>query len=221
MLANSIIILIFGLFTVIGFKKGVIKQVVLLLGLVIVLVVSFYLKNPVATFLYKNLPFFKFGGAFQGVTILNILLYEIIAFFLVFSVVYLILRVLLVISGIIEKLLRATIILGFFSRLAGGVVGFFESYIIIFIVLFFFSTPFINVTGINQSKLANKMLDETPVMSDAIKDTRKVINEVYELSKEYKNDSENFNKEAIELFLKYDIISQENVDLLKEKGKLN
>ena len=58
-------------------------------------------------------------------------------------------------------------------------------------------------------------------MSETIKDTRNVISEVYNLSKEYKEDKDTFNNEAIELFIKYDIITRENVDLLKKKGKLD
>ena len=76
------------------------------------------------------------------------------------------------------------------------------------------------ITGIDESILANKILDNTPVMSEAVEDTRVVIDEIYKLSETYKDDSKNFNKEAIELFLKYDIITEENLNLLREKGKI-
>ena len=216
--AIIVIFLILGVMS--GFRRGFIKQTILLVGLVAVLVISFNLRIPVSTFLYKNLPFFNFNGIFKGVTILNILLYELIAFFVVFSVLYLIFRIILKISGLIESLLRLTIIFGFFSKILGGIVGFIESYVIVFIILFAFSQPFMKVSGIDESILANKILDNTPVMSNAVKDTRVVINEIYKLSETYKDDSKNFNKEAIELFLKYDIITEENLNLLREKGKI-
>ena len=216
--AIIVIFLILGVMS--GFRRGFIKQTILLVGLVAVLVISFNLRIPVSTFLYKNLPFFNFNGIFKGVTILNILLYELIAFFVVFSVLYLIFRIILKISGLIESLLRLTIIFGFFSKILGGIVGFIESYVIVFIILFAFSQPFMKVSGIDESILANKILDNTPVMSNAVKDTRVVINEIYNLSETYKDDSKNFNKEAIELFLKYDIITEENLNLLREKGKI-
>ena len=71
------------------------------------------------------------------------------------------------------------------------------------------------------SKVANFILDKTPLMSPVIEDTRIAIKEVYELSGKYKTDKQQFNKEAIKLFIKYDIISEENVEILREKGKLN
>lgn len=217
--AVIIIFLIVGILA--GFSRGFIKETVLLLGIVVILVLSFNLRVPVSTFFYKHLPFFSFGGVFKGVSVLNILLYEVIAFLIVFSILYLILRIILKITGVIEGILKATIILGFFSKIAGGIVGFIEGYIITFIILFIFSQPFIKVTGIEDSKLSDKILSNTPIMTNAVKNTSKVIDEIDELSKQYKTDSESFNNEAIELFLKYNIVTQENIDYLREKGKLD
>lgn len=86
-----------------GMSRGLIKQAVLLIGLVFCLVLAFSLRTPIATFMYEYLPFFKFGGLFSGVSIINILLYELIAFLIIFSLLYLVLRILLKITGIIEK----------------------------------------------------------------------------------------------------------------------
>lgn len=214
-----IVFLFVGAFS--GLRRGLIKQSVLLVGLVLTLVISFYLRVPVATFFYKNLPFFSFTGIFKGMSVLNILVYELIAFLIVFSVLYLALRIILKISGIIEKILKMTIILGFFSKIGGAIVGVIESYVIIFILLFIFKQPFININGMEGSTFADPILNSTPVMSDVIEDTRLVINEVYELAKDYnKKQPEEFNNEAIKLFIKYDIVTQENIDLLKEKGKI-
>lgn len=203
-----------------GMSRGLIKQAVLLIGLVVCLVFAFSLRTPIATFMYEYLPFFKFGGLFSGVSIINILLYELIAFLIIFSLLYLVLRILLKITGIIEKILDMTIILGFFSKIGGGIVGFIEAYILVFVFLFVCNQPFIRVTGLDSSKVGNFILDKTPVMSGAIEDTRKAINEVYTLTTKYKNDKNKLNQETIKLFIKYDIITEENVQKLREKGKL-
>lgn len=215
-----IIIFIFlGAFA--GLRRGLIKQTVLLVGLVLTLVISFYLRVPIATFFYKNLPFFNFTGIFKGMSVLNILVYELIAFLIVFSVLYLALRIILKITGIIEKILKMTIILGFFSKIGGAIVGAIESYVVIFILLFIFHQPFINISGMEESKLADPILNSTPIMSDIIEDTRLAINEIYELAKNYEDeDAKKFNEDAIKLFLKYNIVTQENINLLKEKGKI-
>ena len=216
--AVIITILIVGILG--GMSRGLIKQAVLLIGLVVCLIFAFSLRTPIATFMYEYLPFFKFGGLFSGVSIINILLYELIAFLIIFSLLYLILRILLKITGIIEKILDMTIILGFFSKIGGGIVGFIEAYILVFVFLFVCNQPFIRVTGLDSSKVGNFILDKTPVMSSAIEDTRKAINEVYTLTTKYKNDKNKLNQETIKLFIKYDIITEENVQKLREKGKL-
>lgn len=216
--ALIIIFLILGIMA--GLKRGFVKQVVLLIGLIAILVISYYLKNPVATFLYKHLPFFKFNGVIKGVTVINILLYELIAFLIVFSILYLILRIILKITGLIESLLKATIILGFISKILGGIVGLIEAYIIIFIVLFIATQPFINLSGVDDSIVAQKILDYTPVMSSAVSGTRKAIKEISDTADTYKTNKEEFNNKAIELFLKYNIVTEENINYLREKGKI-
>lgn len=216
--AVIITILIIGVLG--GMSRGLIKQTVFLVGLVVCIFFAFCLRAPIATFMYKYLPFFKFGGVFSGVSIINILLYEVLAFLILFSVFYLVLRVLLKITGIIEKILDITIILGFISKIGGGIVGFIEAYIIVFIFLFVCSQPFIEITGLDSSKVGNYILDNTPIMSSMIKDTRDAVNEMYTLTKKYQNDKNKLNEETIKLFVKYDIITEENVKSLRERGKI-
>ena len=66
----------------------------------------------------------------------------------------------------------------------------------------------------------NTILTKTPVMSASVKDTKKVVDEIYSLKETYKNNGKEFNEKAIELFIKYDIVSEENINYLREKGKL-
>lgn len=203
-----------------GLSRGLIKQSVLLVGLIVVLVLSFYIRIPVSTFFYKNLPFFNFDGIFKGMSVLNILIYELIAFLLVFSVLYIALRILIKISGIIEKILKATIILGFFSKIGGSIVGIIESYVIIFVVLFVFSQPVLKVSGMEDSKFTPLILNNTPVLSESVKDFRFVFDEIENIVNSYKEENVDFNEKTIEIFLKYNIVTQENIDILKEKGKI-
>ena len=81
--ALIIILLILGIMG--GMRRGLIKETVLLVGLIFIIVVAFCFRTPIATFMYKTLPFFEFSGKFQGVAILNILLYELIAFLIIKS----------------------------------------------------------------------------------------------------------------------------------------
>ena len=81
----DIVILIFLAFgALIGFKKGFTNQLVSLVGIFAIIILSYFLKNPVSVFLYNNLPFVNFGGIFKDITVINILVYEVIAFFVIF-----------------------------------------------------------------------------------------------------------------------------------------
>lgn len=219
-IVDAIIIICIILGAMGGLRRGLIKETVYLVGIILVLVVSFHLKDSLATLMYKYLPFFNFHGPLEGISSLNILVYELIAFLIVFSVIYLILRIILKLTGIIETILKCTIILGFISKICGAVLGAIEGYIIVFIVLFTLNQPFFNVTGMEESKLSNFILNKTPFMSEATEGIRDAVYEIDDLSDKYKNNKKIFNDEAIKLFIKYDIISEENVNLLKEKGKL-
>ena len=79
------IILLLILFIILGIKKGVIKELVSLVGIIIVFILSWSLKGIIGNFLCIILPFFKFTGIIEGMSSLNILLYQAIAFIIVFS----------------------------------------------------------------------------------------------------------------------------------------
>ena len=81
----DIVILILLLFGAIGgFKAGVIKKLADFLGMFIIVILAFYLKNDLSVIMYENLPFFSFGGFIKGIGAINILLYELIAFLIIF-----------------------------------------------------------------------------------------------------------------------------------------
>ena len=87
-LADVIVILIVLLFTFWGFKRGVIKTLVQLVGTCAVLVLAWVFKDSLANLLMKFLPFFDFGGIFTGITSMNIVIYELISFVVIYILLY-------------------------------------------------------------------------------------------------------------------------------------
>ena len=85
-IVDAIIILIILMGAVIGFKNGVIRQTVSLVGFLLVIILAFLLKNPLSLWMYEHLPFFNFWGILKGVTVINILLYEVIAFLILVAI---------------------------------------------------------------------------------------------------------------------------------------
>lgn len=207
---------------ILGFKRGFVKQTTKFIGFILILVIAFLLKNSVAFFMYEKLPLFNFFGLLKGLTILNILIYEVIAFLLVLAFLILLLKILTFISGIIEKILNFTIVLGIPSKILGLVVGLIEGYIITFLILCILSLPVINVKFITESNLGNKILYNSPILSDAIDDTLNTFDEIYLLKDKYENieDNDEFDREALDIFLKHKIVTVKSIEKLITSGKL-
>ena len=220
----DLIIIIFILFgAVLGFKRGFTKSLVSALGFIATVVLAFLLKNPVSVMLYENLPFFKFGGILKGVTVLNIALYEILAFIIVLAILSIALKVLLFATSIFEKLLTATIILGIPSKIAGAIVGVIEFFVITFVVLYALSLPVFNLDILNGSRFKDRILNNTPILSGFVDNSMKVVEEFTSIKDKYNDNNSNaeqFNKEVLDLFLKYDVVKVESIDKLVEKDKL-
>lgn len=215
------IILLILLWGVIGFKRGFIRQTTMFIGLILIIFLAAILKNNVAIFMYEKLPFFNFGGIFKGVTVLNILIYEMIAFFVVLAVLFVLLRIFTFFSFMIEKILDLTIILGIPSKILGFFVGLLEGYIIVFIILMVLSLPIFNIDIVRESKYAPRIIKESPVLSKYTQDMTKVFTEIYSLKDKYQElSTEEFNRETLDILLKYDIITVNSVEKLLTSGKL-
>jgi uncharacterized membrane protein required for colicin V production len=220
---DAVIILALLLGAVLGFKRGIIKSAVMFIGAILVIVLAFLLKNPVSIFLYNNLPFFKLGGIFEGVSVINILIYEAIAFLITFAILMIILRILIMISSGIEKLLDMTIVLGIPSKILGAVFGLLEAFLFVFIGLYAMFQFNLFSTITNDSLYAKKIVGSTPVLSNAVSDAFDSFREIYDLQTKYATkdkNSEAYNKEALEILLKNDVITPEATKKLVEKGKI-
>lgn len=217
------IILFILLGAIVGFKRGFTKQLVCSIGFIMILILSFILKNPISIFFYEHLPFFKFSGIIKGVTVLNIILYEAVAFFIVFSVLSIIYKVVILASSIFEKILKYTIILGLPSKLLGMILGIIQYLIFVFVILYVLSLSSFNNEEINNSKYKNKILNNTPIISKFTSDTMKVIDEFSSLKEKYKTEKKpkKFNQETLDLFLKYKIVKIDSIDYLIENNKID
>lgn len=216
-----IIAILFG--AVIGFKRGFTKSLVSAVGVLAIVILAFLFKNPVSTILYEHLPFFQFGGIIKGVTVLNIALYELLAFVIVLAVLAVALKILTLATSIFEKILTFTIILGIPSKILGAIIGALEWFVLVFISLYILNMPMINVKELSSSTLVPKILNNTPILSGVIDDTNKVIAEFATIKDKY-NDKEvntnEFNKETLDLFLKYNVVTVNSVDKLVNDEKL-
>ena len=206
----------------VGWHRGVIKEAASAVGIVVVSILSFILKNPLSIVFYENLPFFKFGGIFKGVTVLNIALYELVAFLVVFSILMILWKVVLLITSLVQKIIDATIILGFPSKILGFVIGIVENYLICFIVIYILVLPIFSVREVVESDYANFILNDTPIVSGIVDSNSEFVDEFVSLKDKYDNtdSASKFNYDTLDLFLKYDIIDIKSARRLRDKNKL-
>lgn len=220
---DIVIVLILIMFGIVGFKKGAIKEAVSLVGIILVFIIAWSVKGYVGNFLCKYLPFINFTGNLEGVVTLNILLYQLIGFFVAYSVLFSIYTIILKLSGIFQKLVNMTIILLLPSKLIGFVIAFVEGYIITFVVLLTLMIPLKNSTIFTESKLANKIIYETPVISNSTSSISNSINEIYDLGDKLSNkeiSTNDANIKTLDIMLKYKVVSPKTVEQLVVLDKL-
>ena len=184
---DVIIIALLILGGVAGFKAGVIKKLTDFIGMFVVIILAFYLKNYISVIMYENLPFFNFFGLINGIDALNILLYEVIAFLVIFIALLFVLKVVLMLTGLVEKILKATVILSIPSKLLGIVVGVIEMYVYLFLILVIVSLPIFDSSFLKDSKMNNFILNNTPVLSGVSEKIIDIYGDVYNIIDNRKN----------------------------------
>lgn len=219
---DIIIICIFVISAYRGFKYGLVRSAVSLIGSLLVFVGAYFLKNPLSVIMYENLPFKAFGGIFSGISSINIILYEAISYIICLILLFIILKVLIKVTGIVDKLINATIIFALPSKLIGLILKCLESYIYLFIILFVcFAIPNL-IPTFKDSNAATFIVSKTPILSKTTNNVYNSIMEIYDICIRYEGveDKKNGDKEALETLLKYNVISTESVKKLDTLGKL-
>ena len=206
-----------------GCKKGFIKQVVSTVGLIVAVVLAFLLKNNLSIILYEKCPFFTVG-LLKNYSSLNILLYELIAFFIIFILLSIVLKIIIKLSGKVEDIFEEATIFKIPLKILGGVLGALESYVAIFIILLVFSLPILSVKFRHytyKSKLANQILNNTFLISNLAEPLVNTINSVGKLEIQSNVGKKEFNCKTIEVFKKNNIISEESIKYLEKNKKID
>lgn len=205
-----------------GFKAGVIKKLTDFIGMFVVIILAFYLKNYISVIMYENLPFFNFFGLINGIDALNILLYEVIAFLVIFIALLFVLKVVLTLTGLVEKILKATVILSIPSKLLGIVVGVIEMYVYLFLILVIASLPIFDSSFLKDSKMNNFILNNTPVLSGVSEEIIDIYGDVYNIIDNRKNKTnEQLNEEILKVLIDKKVVTKESAKKLVDKNKIH
>ena len=221
-LLDYIILIILIICALLGFKKGFINSVVAFAGTLLVIILAFYLKNPISVLLYEHLPFLNIGGKFAGMGIINILIYEGASYLITLVILSFILGIIAKISGAVNALVHATLVLTLPSKLLGMVVGFVEGAIISFLLVFIISLVSPLSSLYNNSKYGDLLVTKTPVLSSIVKNTYNSVSDIYRIATNHENnkDKAQANKEGLRTLLKYEIITPDSAEKLIDDGKL-
>ena len=68
---------------------------------------------------------------------------------------------------------------------------------------------------------ATNILNNTPILTEQFREPKAAIDEILSLSTTYKNDKEGYNAKALEILIKYNVISQEQAEKLISKKKID
>lgn len=220
-IVNTVIIMLLILGTYGGFKRGFLENGVRFIGVIIALVGSYFLKNPISVYLYTHLPFFKLFGIFKGVTVLNIIIYELIAFIIVFSILMFILKIIVKITDLVNKVLSFIFLFGIPNKILGLIFGFLET----LVVLYFLAFAFRLGCSFTKFEVKDSLLDDLinlPILSQNLTPALQSLEEITDLAKEYKsiNDKDEYNYHSLDILLKYEVITADNVKILRDKEKI-
>lgn len=197
-----LIILVCGL---IGLKRGFFKELVLTVGYIILLIVSYKLITPTTNLIISLVK--------VGNNPLNLLIYQIIAFLVVFIILGIIFQLIVFLTNILEKLLNVTIVLGIFSKILGFILGLVKGVIVAYLLSLLFTLPmFNNIAMFRNSTVRTELLTKMPNIK-----LNKIVNEISKLD----INSIDFNKQVLQILIKYNILTKEKVIDMVKSGQLD
>ena len=222
-LIDIIVILGIAFCAYIGMKKGFVKSLVAFVGIIVVFVLAYFMKNPIADWLCLNLPFFNFTGSFKGATILNVIFYQVVAFVVMFSLFMAAYHVVVKLSGIVERMLKMSFVLAIPTKVGGLIVGILEGVVISLIAIVVLSLPILKFSWVEDSAIRNYLYNISPVVGNVTKSMNESVDEILELKEKFDNseDKEEFNLSSLDIMLKHHAMKVSLAEKLVNSGKLN
>ena len=197
-----LIILVCGL---IGLKRGFFEELVLTVGSIVLLIVSYKLITPTTNLIISLVK--------VGNNPINLLVYQIIAFLIVFLILSVIFQLIIFLTNILEKLLNITIVLGIFSKILGFILGLIKGVIVAYLLSLLFTLPmFNNIPMFRNSRVKKEILSKMPNIK-----LNQIVNEISKLD----INSKDFNKQVLQILIKYKIITKEKVIDMIKSGQLD
>lgn len=217
----ALVIILLG--ALLGFKKGAIKSLVQLIGLVAIVIISFEFKDVIGNLLIKHLPFLNFGGRFNELYAINLIFYQAVSFIIVFILLYCLLNILIDLSGIIELLLKFTIIFELPSKIIGAILGGVEALFFVFVVGVSMIQMQHTQKYVMESKVLLPIVEKTPVVNRIFFPVINASENIYKAIENYQESGNMIeaNLDIIRQLVKLDIVKADVVQECINNGKLH
>jgi len=218
---GAIVIILLG--ALLGFKKGAIKSLIQLVGIVAIVIVAYQFKGLLGNFFIRFLPFFNFGGALNELYAMNLLVYQGIAFVIIFVLLYCILNILINLSGILDLLVKLTIILELPSKIIGAILGAVEAVVFVFILGFTMLQIGQTQKYVMESKVTKTIVERTPVVRDVFAGTISASMDIYKSIENYQTTKNSVatNLEIITYLMQVGMVDDTLVQEAIDNGKLH
>ncbi|WP_158736634.1 CvpA family protein [Alteribacillus sp. YIM 98480] len=174
MLSLLLALILIGSFFV-GLRRGFVLQLIHLISFFAALFIAFYFYRDLAEYLRLWLPYPRMSNDGDGIIHMMVesfdmetVYYAGISFFLLFIAA----KILLQIVGSMLDFVTHLPVLRTINRWLGGLLGFIETYLILFILLITAALMPIEAiqNAISDSWIANLMINHTPFLSDWLKE---------------------------------------------------
>ena len=127
-------------------------------------------------------------------------------------------------TGIVQKLIDASIILKLPSSILGFILGLLEGYIVMFFIVAILSIPLRDSKIYQDSKVADTMMNNSPVLSSSIGKTLSSLSDIFVITTKVKKGDDvktQINYNVITTYLNHDVISKEDALYIIDLGKLD
>lgn len=212
-----------------GFKRGFFREILDIIAMIIAIIIAFKYMGVVSDIFYQTLPFFNIKILGVSIVAINILIYQIIAFIILTVLIYAGANILISVTGLIKKAISIKLApkIDLLYSLFGGIIGLLNGYVIVFILLIILS-PFLNNFSIyRNSSIKNIILYKTPILTKQADKYTKALSDVTDLTDKISKDkkkikhSNQYNLEALDIMLKYKVVSVKTISRLNDSNKLS
>ena len=224
--------IIFGMILIIfaigGYKRGFFRETLNLIGLIIILYISFLLMGPIGDILLKYMPFLSLSIIGVDMEALNIFFYQILAFILLSIILYIVLQFILTVTGILSKIIGLNKFLRLPFKILGAFAGLVSGYVILFLILLAIAIPLNSrFTTFKDSKLKDHILNNKILFIKEVQTINNSLNEIYDLTDRIDNDEERiknskiYNAEILDIMLKNKMVRKDTVEELIKRNKMH